>query len=300
MTIEDQIKDEKLQYDINREDAKVSASSLGKIDKYEYLTGEEILPSNQQQIIEQAKFTYSPLGKALEKQIKTIKDQGEKQVDALESLKDSDKKLTSTKDFIPTENLNPEIINEIKRIEEIEKNVDRNRMVYKGTNETYDFRNFKTIRAFGNEIRNNIISLDTANLEQASLLSYINNFIRKTKRRNPEKRKLRSDVLDRVSSLVKGREVVLKAFQSGILHKFEESQKRKRANEMSRVNASERLKILTPNQMFKRLPIALAQVKAGNNSESLLNEIRQIVYSLYRSKEITKKVYNNIINSIKV
>ena len=62
----------------------------------------------------------------------------------------------------------------------------------------------------------------------------------------------------------------------------------------------EGLKILTPNQMLKRLPIALAQVKAGNISESLLNEIRQIVYSLYRSKEITKKVYNNIINSIKV
>ena len=56
----------------------------------------------------------------------------------------------------------------------------------------------------------------------------------------------------------------------------------------------------TPNQMLKRLPIALAQVKAGNNSESLLNEIRQIVYSLYRSKEIIKKVYNNIINSLKV
>ena len=60
------------------------------------------------------------------------------------------------------------------------------------------------------------------------------------------------------------------------------------------------LKILTPNQMLKRLPIALAQAKTGNNSESLLNEIRQTVYSLYRSKEITKKVYNNIINSIKV
>ena len=60
------------------------------------------------------------------------------------------------------------------------------------------------------------------------------------------------------------------------------------------------LKILTPNQMLKRLPIALAQIKAGNNSERLLNEIRQIVYSLYRSKEITKKVYNNIINSVKV
>ena len=58
--------------------------------------------------------------------------------------------------------------------------------------------------------------------------------------------------------------------------------------------------ILTPNQMLKRLPIALAQIKAGNNSESLLSEIRQIAYSLYRSKEISKKVYNNIIKSIKV
>ena len=55
-----------------------------------------------------------------------------------------------------------------------------------------------------------------------------------------------------------------------------------------------------PSQMLKRLPIAHAQVKAGNNSESLLNEIRQIIYYLYRSKEITKKVYNNIIKSIKV
>ena len=67
MTIEDQIKDEKLQYDINREAAKISALSSSKIDKYEYLTGEEILPSNQQQIIEQTKFTYSPLAKAFEK-----------------------------------------------------------------------------------------------------------------------------------------------------------------------------------------------------------------------------------------
>ena len=59
------------------------------------------------------------------------------------------------------------------------------------------------------------------------------------------------------------------------------------------------LKILTTNQMLKRLPIALAQIKAGNNSESLLNEIRQIVYYLYRSKKNTKMVYNNIINLIK-
>ena len=87
MTINDQIWDEKLQYHINREAAKISALSSGKIHKYEYLTGEDILPSNQQQIIEQAKFTYSPLGKAFKKQIKTIEDQRKKHVDALENLK---------------------------------------------------------------------------------------------------------------------------------------------------------------------------------------------------------------------
>ena len=78
MTIEDQIRDEKLQYDINREAAKVSALSSGKIYKYEYLTGEEILPFNQQQIIEQATFTYSALGKAFEKQTKQLKIRKEK------------------------------------------------------------------------------------------------------------------------------------------------------------------------------------------------------------------------------
>ena len=72
MTIDDKIRDEKLQYDINREAAKISALSSGKVDKYKYLTGEEILPPGQKRVIEQAKFTYSFLGKAFEKQIKII------------------------------------------------------------------------------------------------------------------------------------------------------------------------------------------------------------------------------------
>ena len=87
MTINDQIKDEKLQHDINREAAKISALSSEKLHKYEYLTGEDILPSTQQQIIEQTKFTYFPLGKGFDKQIKTTEDQGKKQADALENLK---------------------------------------------------------------------------------------------------------------------------------------------------------------------------------------------------------------------
>ena len=134
--------------------------------------------------------------------------------------------------------------------------------------------------------------MDTANIEQTNLLSYIYDFTKKTKPRNPAQKKLKADVIDSVTSLIEGREMVLTAFKSGIFQVSKESQEGEGANKM--------LKILTPNQMLKRLPIALAQVKAGNNSESLLNEIRQIVYSLYRSKEITKKLYNNIINSIKV
>ena len=85
MTIDDQIRDEKLQYDINREAVKILALSSSNINKYEYLTGPEILPSNQKQVIEQAKFTYSHLGKAFEKQTKTIEDQGEKQVKATQN-----------------------------------------------------------------------------------------------------------------------------------------------------------------------------------------------------------------------
>ena len=90
MTINDQIRDEKLWADINKEAAKISALSSGKIHKYEYLTREDILPLTQQQIIEQTKFAYSPLGKAFEKQVKSI-DQGKKQVDVLKDLKQKEK-----------------------------------------------------------------------------------------------------------------------------------------------------------------------------------------------------------------
>ena len=128
-------KDEKLQHDINREAAKISALSSGKLHKYEYLTGEDILLSNQQQIIEQTKFTYSPLGKAFDKQIKTIEDQGKKQVDALNTLK-SDNKITIQKytyDFKDTSFISKqkEICNKlvderIEKITDLDEIVNRN------------------------------------------------------------------------------------------------------------------------------------------------------------------------------
>ena len=149
-------------------------------------------------------------------------------------------------------------------------------MVHKGSNETYDFRKFKTIRVFGNEIRNNIINMSMPNDEQSQLLKRINEFKSKTRPQNSESKKVKEDVLNSERALLKGREMVFKAFESGIFLKPEELKQSKKGTGF---------KILTPKQMLQRLPIALAQIKAGNNPDSLLNETRQIVYSLYQSKK---------------
>ena len=122
MTIDDKIRDEKLQYEINREAAKISALSSGKIDKYEYLTGEEILPSDKCRIIERAKPTYSSLGKAFEKQRKTIEDQGIKQAEVLKSSKpEENEELESIEGLIPKKMKNNEIKNEIDEIKKWEE-----------------------------------------------------------------------------------------------------------------------------------------------------------------------------------
>ena len=109
MTINNMIRDEKIQYNINRETAKISALLSSETDKYEYLTGKEILPlpSHQSQIIEQAKFTYFPLGKAFKKQTKTIEDYGRKQAEALQSL-NNDHYLKSIEDLFRKNLLNTE------------------------------------------------------------------------------------------------------------------------------------------------------------------------------------------------
>ena len=141
MTIKGHIRAEKLQYYIIREAAKISALSSGKIDKYEYLTGEEILPSNQQQIIEQAKFTYSPLGKDFQKQTKTIGDQGEKQLDALKSLRPKEVKPKETRP-IDYDNY---YIDRMVEIRNQLKKIDFNNLTYfiKGKTAPINFIGFK-------------------------------------------------------------------------------------------------------------------------------------------------------------
>ena len=138
MAINDQIKDEKLQYDIDREAAKTSALTSGKIHKYEYLTDEDILLSNQQQIIEQAKFTYSPLGKAFEKQIKTIEDHGKKQIEALENLKPKAiQSRSNNKSTITKEIYNKTLEERMDKILEMSRNIDYNNLTYNFKGPTY-------------------------------------------------------------------------------------------------------------------------------------------------------------------
>ena len=150
----------------------------------------------------------------------------------------------------------------------------------------FDFRTFKTVRSFGDDIYNNRINLDEVGQEQSDLLDYLFDFNSKTKLESKKGKIRKNDVFDSVRDLYKGRELVINTFKIGLFP--------------LKSTTGTGLKILSPKQLLQRLPIALAQVKAGNNPEILLNKTKQIVYSLYQSKEITKNVYNNIIKSIKI
>ena len=188
--------------------------------------------------------------------------------------------------------MNDEAKKEIDKTSEIDKTVDREKLVYRASAFKYSFHNLRKIRTFGRDICNGETTLKEADEDQGSLLNEIMNFRDKTKPHDEENKQKKKDVLKNLYNFFEGREKVFNAFDSKIFPI--------KTRGIGYLKSEPSIKILTPNQTLKRLPIALAQIKAVNNSESLLNEIRQIVYSLYRSKEITIKVYNNIINSIKV
>ena len=235
MTLKDQIRDEKLQYDINSEAAKISSFSSGDTSNYEYLTGEETLPSNQQQIIEQAKFTYSPLGKAFEKQIKTIEDQGKKQIDAVADLKPKEIKPRETK----PNKCGDYFIDELAKIQESYKPIDFNDLTY----------NFKDLRIppvgfikfegplhIFQSIHNGDTPLEYIEKEQTELKKDLGRIKQGDPRDKSEEQK---KTIDHIKNLYNSRQEVFTP--------------------------------ITPKQMLQRLPISLAQIKAGNNSQSLLN-----------------------------
>ena len=137
-----------------------------------------------------------------------------------------------------------------------------------------------------NAVKNDRVGFDYVLKIQKELLNKISDV--KIGKKTPEQRK----VIGNLNKVYLSREEVINFFRDYSKMVLDAKYKAKQNK-----RTGTRLKILTPKQMFQRLPIALAPVKAGNNSESLLNEIKQIVYSLYQSKQITKKVYN-IIKSI--
>ena len=223
MTINDQIRYEKLQYDINRKASKMSALSSGNIQKYEYLTDEDILPSNQQQIIEQAKFTYSPWGKAFEKQIKSIKDQGKKQVDALESLKPKEqtKTITYYDDDYDDESLEEKKESYYKlfdkkliEIQELSKNIDYKNLNYNFTTKSsgsINFIKFKGPFNFLKKIRDQDISLDMAEEDQENFKREFGQI----KSRNPKhKSEMQLYTIKKVKNLYDSRQKIIDLFNN--------------------------------------------------------------------------------------
>ena len=182
---------------------------------------------------------------------------------------------------------------ELDKIKEIEKTVDREKLVYRASEYTYNFRNFRTIRTLGRDIYEGKITLKEADEDQSNLLNDIRNFRDKTRPQNDKKKQEKEIVLKNLYNFFEAREILLDGFDSRTFLI------KSKGSGLLNTDHS-KLKILTPTQMLQRLPIALALVKAGNNSEPLLNEIREIVYSLYQSKQITKKAYNSRTKSIKL
>ena len=193
---------------------KTSTLSSGEICKYEYLTGEAILPSNQQQIIKQATFTYSPLGKAFEKQIKTIEDQGKKQVDALENLKPKeetkpieDKSNNQLKAAI----IFNELINKRKKImSKLYDSVDYNNLKYEYVSKNKNFLSFYEYidsKQLFSAIKNNQINFDDVIIRQDEFLNKLSNI--KTGEKTPEQK----EVINNLEKFYLSREEVINFFK---------------------------------------------------------------------------------------
>ena len=213
MTINDQIRDEKLRADINREAAKISALSSGKIHKYEYLTGEDILLLTQQQIIEQTKFTYSPLGKAFEKQVKSIEDQGKKQVDVLKDLKQKeqtkpieDKSNNQSKATI----IFNDLINKRKKImSELHDSVDYNNLKFEYVGPAKDVKLYEYMDSneLFNAIKNNQIRFNDVLKRQDGFLNKLSDVKMGTKTLDQKK------VIDNINKFYLFKEEVINFFQ---------------------------------------------------------------------------------------
>ena len=225
------------------------------------------------------------MGKAFEKQIKTIEDQGKKQVDALKNLKlkeetkpiedKSNNQSRATIIFNDLINKRKELMNKLY------DSVDYNNLKFEYVGPTKDvsFYEYMDSKELFNAIKNNQIKFSEVKNKQNEFLNKLSNI--KIGKKTPEQK----EVINNLEKFYNSREEVINFFKDYIEMLSD-------ANYNAKQNETKGtwLKVLTPKQMLQRLPTALVQVKAGNNSESSLNEITQIVYSLHQSKQITQKV----------
>ena len=176
-----------------------------------------------------------------------------------------------------------------EKMSELYDSVDYNNLKFEYVGPTKDvsFYEYKDSKELFNAIKNNQIKFSEVKNKQNEFLNKLNN-IKIGKKTIKQK-----ETVNNLEKLYKSREEVINFFRDYV-EMLSDANYNAKQNETK----GKGLKILTPKQMLQRLPIALAQAKAGNNSESLLNEIRQIIFSLYQSKEITKKVYNNLMKSL--
>ena len=226
--------------------------------------------------------------------MKTIEDQGKKQIKAIQDQRHvkTIKKYDYDDEDSPLILKQKEIFNKLadKRLDDITKldeKVNRDDLIYRYKGRTPDekFDKYDNALDLIDKIKNGEIKLAEAKNHQIRFNSYLGKI---KKGNNKKSSKEQKNALYNIEMLYKARNEAIKFFDYYSLMAPESKNKATKGTG---------LKILTPKQMLQRFPIALAQVKAGNNSENLLNKIRKIVYFLYQSKEITKNVYNNIIKS---
>ena len=252
-----------------------------------------------------------------EEQLKAIEDQGKKQLEEIKNINISSKPLKTMSFFSAISEEAKEVMNKIKVIDNWLETVQL--ICTKTDGKTkYDFDKFTFPLKYTSKIYRHDLMLQAED-DQQKLKILINNLNNNYNPTNQTKVKEKDDTLKSAKNLFFIKEEIINGFKKGISPYIDGFQVEKETDEgtddetdttimselKSEESAAERrnqqgkgLKILTPNQMLSRLPISLAQLITGNNSEKLKNEIRQLLYSLYRSKNVTKQVYSNLIKYI--
>ena len=346
--LDDKIKANNAQYNLNRMNAEISAYSSGDLSKYKYLTKKDL--NYKPNAFEQPKFEFSPLGKVftdgldksdkkegLLKRLKNVESKSNNQLLALRDINrlairgrdnddddddgddddDDDKKIVGDykNNKIDHKNIKEELNKINKRIDFYEKNKETLEKLPMYKNQVNkDKKDAKILKRIIYEISLNKIMkkhttkkvIDISSIDNTELFNKISNDVTSRYNKNKESFELLSiqKFLDDINNEdIKDKKDALKEFIK--LKKYIKSEELKDiVKELERAifgyeeSSGSGLKILTNKQMLNRLPILLAQIQAGNNSSKLKNEARQILYSLYRSKVLTKTVYNNLIRAI--